>query len=980
MVAKQKQGMAALEEWLQQKYVEYFDDSDQYVNKVELLSSKLTDLLLTNSSSRKYIIYNGKTHYLLNKKFLPNEIKEQLVGGDTNTPEDFVKLIDVYGITTDLKVYYIDTLNNIQYGNMNVEDVNPDLPMPKLNSDSIMGGIIKEALKSTGVTIDESKGITIDNVSKISSLTIDGEKNKVTSLDALSELLNLQELTLKNLTLENLNGIETLGMLNYIYLDNCKITDYSKMANVLKLKYLFFYFPSSMNTADANVQITNFREGMKNATRIDGLEYLYILGNNTDIFWFKDMKNDWGTSGNGKMLEYMTSDLSNLTDVSGLGKLPNNVKTTVKELYLNNHKIGSIESLSGFTGLQNLIIPCNPNLHSLKGLENKKNLLYIAGQQSVVNENVGFESLDGLNGCSSLLYLVLFNNKNLQSISGIKDAKSLSRLLARNCNILSTDGLQGADGLGLDSLLYIDLANNVNLQSVSHISLCDGIKELYLAGCINMIDDEAIGLESTINRCGSKYSIPQKYSLGFSNITTQDISGSDFTDEQLENFRNKTNIKRLRLKNCTSLTNEKINNVLSTMTGLQYLSLEGTSNLLDINFVDYMNLIELDISGTKVTNLSPLNDDSSLKLSSLRLKSTTINSYQILLKNLFNATQAKSASDVDRWNGKYSFDWEGLILTNSGQTVNVPNGITKFSVGNRCQSTTFNLSACENLKSVYLGSPNGKFIMPASLEEINLEVAGTPDLDLSSCTSLHSLSLLQGGDDTWAIRCFSTLPKNNVVNSIEIRRHKLTNLNFLSSFDTNSLTSLVVQGWSESISMNSTLTSLSGIENANELTDLKIRYSVLNNLIGLDRLTNLETLDLQYNKLDSTSEVANIANCTKLTSLTLNNNEISSVGFMSSLTKLTTANLSSNSFSELPDLTNLMVLNMLDISNCKNITDLKPLEKLIKNNITGLKTLNLENCSGIESSNSTTGYSNTELIDKLRKAGCSSITTTGTRL
>ena len=294
--------MAALEEWLQEQYVEYFEDTDQYINKIELLSNRLTDLLLTNSTSRKYIIYEGKTHYLLNKKSLPQEIQDGLVGGDSDKSEDFSKLIDVYGITTDLKVYYVNTLNGTQYGNMDVEDVNPDLYMPKVNNDSVINEVVREALKEAGIEIDETKGITIDNVSKISKLTIDGEKSKVTNIEALSELINLQELTLKNLSLENLTGIETLGMLNYIYFDNCKINDYSKMANVLKLTYLYFYFPPTMTEVDANAQITNLGNGMENATRITGLKHLYILGNNTDIFYFYDRKMDWygGITGFGE--------------------------------------------------------------------------------------------------------------------------------------------------------------------------------------------------------------------------------------------------------------------------------------------------------------------------------------------------------------------------------------------------------------------------------------------------------------------------------------------------------------------------------------------------------------------------------------------------------------------------------------------------------------------------------------------------------
>ena len=652
--AKQKQGMAVLEEWLQEKYVEYYDDSNDYINKVEMLVNHIPDLLLTNSESRKYIIYEGKIHYILNKESLPKEIKDGLIGGDTKETADYSKLIDVYGITQDLKVYYVDTLRETQYGNMNVEDVNPDLYMPKLNSDNKLNGLIKETLSKKGVIVDETKGITIDNASKINELTIDGNEIKgVTSLDTLSELLNLQELTLKNLELENLKGIESLGLLNYLYFDNCKIKDYSQMASVLKLKYLYFYFPNTMNEADSNIQITNFGEGLKNATRIKEFQYLYILGENDKIF-ASAIDKGWDDVGKG-FFKYLDPSLSNLTDISGLEKLPSNMKTSVIELYLNNHKVTSVDSLSDFTGLNNLIIPCNPELHSLAGIENKKNLLYIAGQQPIINTNsegkeiprkdVGFKNLNGLKGCNRLKYLILYNNTNLEDISGIKDSigdksknepvTGLIRLCASNCNILSTSGLEG-NGTGLDDLTYLDLKDNVNLVEVSQINLCDGLCELYLAGCVSMDNTQAVNLEGIIKKCNPKYSIPQKYSLGFSSVTSLDISGSDFKDSDLEDLKGKTNITRLRLQNCTNLSSSKINEVLYTMTNLQYLSLAGVTELNNINFVSSMKLVELDIGEANVTDLSPLNGESSKNLKTLRLKSTVVDNYTDLLTNLCN--------------------------------------------------------------------------------------------------------------------------------------------------------------------------------------------------------------------------------------------------------------------------------------------------------------------------------------------------------
>ena len=135
-------------------------------------------------------------------------------------------------------------------------------------------------------------------------------------------------------------------------------------------------------------------------------------------------------------------------------------------------------------------------------------------------------------------------------------------------------------------------------------------------------------------------------------------------------------------------------------------------------------------------------------------------------------------------------------------------------------------------------------------------------------------------------------------------------------------------------------------------------------------------LDLQDNKIDDASI---LKDCTTINSLTINDNNISDINFIGNLASLVTVNLSSNSFSNLPDFSKLIQLNSLDLSGCPNLSNLSGLDKLIINEKTTLRILNLTNCSAIEGETST-GYSNSDLIAKLTKAGCSSIITTGTRL
>ena len=76
MSAKQKQGMAALEEYLQERYVEYYDEADKYNSKVDLLVAKVPKLFFKNGV-KNYFVYDGKVYYLINKEALPDELKSR---------------------------------------------------------------------------------------------------------------------------------------------------------------------------------------------------------------------------------------------------------------------------------------------------------------------------------------------------------------------------------------------------------------------------------------------------------------------------------------------------------------------------------------------------------------------------------------------------------------------------------------------------------------------------------------------------------------------------------------------------------------------------------------------------------------------------------------------------------------------------------------------------------------------------------------
>ncbi len=121
MSAKQKQGMAVLEEFLQEKYVEHYDSMNSEGNN-KSPAENMIDIYsdwFYRAGSNYYVLKDytykdeeGNTKSdlikirLIRKKNLPIEIREALVGGDAkgldgkeNSDYAYDNLKDVYGVT-----------------------------------------------------------------------------------------------------------------------------------------------------------------------------------------------------------------------------------------------------------------------------------------------------------------------------------------------------------------------------------------------------------------------------------------------------------------------------------------------------------------------------------------------------------------------------------------------------------------------------------------------------------------------------------------------------------------------------------------------------------------------------------------------------------------------------------------------------------------------------------------------------------------
>jgi len=749
--ANMKSGMVALEEWLQQKYVEYYDESSNYAKKPLLLNDKIRNLLLTDGG-KPYIINGGKVYYLLNKTSLPKEVREQLINGNATEYGKYIRLQDVYGITEDLKVYYCDEYGNNTYGQMIVANIDPNTPIGKINNDNNLKAAISDALKNIGISIDEEKGVTIGDVENLNNLEIDGSKyNGLSSISGLGEIKGLRTLTLTNLGnssnyFADLNGIESLPDLYFIYFKNCYISDYSKLSDCWRLQYLYMYLPPAMIEEDANNQVVNLGNGLEHADNLTRLENFGVSGV-TGYF-----ENTYSN------LDVLNDDVkSKLSSITNFEKISSTIKDKIKYMYLDHTSISSIDVLSDFLKIDTLYLAGCRNLTSLTGMENHSNFMYLKAC------SCAFSNFDGVSG-TSLKMLYAQGNTNLTSLSGLNSCDGLWYIYVAGCSITDLSALRNKQ-----SIKQIILSNNATLEDISVISTLNGLELLYLnqITTLNEVQVKSVLADSGIAaKLGKRFLIDGKYAKYFATVSSRiDLSYDylgyyiDNSNSEWINIKNRTSVTELSLKSQTSLNDDDLQATLKTMTGLEYLSLAGT-NIKSLNFLKSVKYLkELDVRGCKfnvdeesgMANLSELNyacskmhtfviDDSNVDLSLLE---TGIN---CVMTNAVNPPSLNNS-----WISVYAYECIGFITCNATFNWDDTTNITKYYARRWLfpGSNDYTVDLSNNLSLTYVYYNYGdKVILPPNLTDYSI-TGGY--FDLSNCASITKLqatpkAAYNGGD------------------------------------------------------------------------------------------------------------------------------------------------------------------------------------------------------------------------------------------
>ena len=956
------QSIAVLEEYMQTEYVKYYDETNEFPNKVELLSNKNSNLFLKDGS-KNYITFNGKIYYLINKQALPDDVKNQLKGGDTNEYGKYIRLQDVYGITSDLKVYYCKSGSENIMGNAEDLQIDPETPLNKINNNAELKSAISSALAEIGITVGE-KGVTVGNVTNLKSLTLDGTKSNITNLNGISELIVLQELTLKNLTIPNLDGIESCNMLKQVYFINSKLTasnGYEKLGTVLDLQKLFLKFDRNFTEADSNGQIEKLSLGLSNATNLNKLEYFGIFGTEELI----NTRNEFSYDGTNGKYSYSSNVENNVTDISSLDKVANNIKSSIKVIYMNNNRISSIEGLKNFSSIEELDIMNNRSLINLTGLEDHSTIKYLIAQ------NTAIETIEGLTGCNNI-ESAIFNTSNIKGLNGLASEK-LNLLDVKNSKITDIESLRQSK-----NLTYLQLENNKDLNKIDSIKVCSKINNLYLSGNTSLDETvlSSVEFQNIIKQCGINYSLDGKYGLLFLNQEKVDLTNSNLTNGELELLRGKNNIKGIKLTGNPNLSNTKIEEILATLTNLECVSLYNVSQATSLEFVKKLTkLVELDLRGTNVVDLSVLENlanSNKLTIGCLILDKGDVATFQ---KTISVVSESYTSS-------QYSFNGDvhkpaGFIYNNKDGLKNFAKctDITKFRAYNVVYSNVtgvfLDLSNCKDLTNVATRAYDVKLKLPKTLQYYGCENPNTPDL--SDNTSLLEFGSSYSGANIDIDQVLENLKYNNVLTSFVVGRGSgneiINNLHYLKNKSLNAI------NFDELYS----LKKINIQEEVNNITYLSL-YNCSNyeDISTFGNLTNLQVLNLYKTKVSS---LDGISQNVFLQELNISDTLVNSLEPLTNITTMQNLECSNAKLSNLKGIENMNNMTDLNVSN-NSISNLYYLSKLLEKGNIKLNNLNLannllENNSNISIDGATLNINNIEIIENLYKAGLRNIDISG---
>ena len=419
--------------------------------------------------------------------------------------------------------------------------------------------------------------------------------SNITSLEDLVFFPNLTELSIGNLTLNNLDGIEYCQKLSYFAIGiGSKIEDFSALSKLSRL--------TRVNSTSC-INLDNLIEAVKN-NPINEFG-VYVLKNTSNM-------KKVGELNNLKILSI--SSENNISKMEGISNLKQ-----LKSLSIINSKISKIEGIENLSELT-LIDLRNNDIKKFTILSKnaKLNNIDLRSNPNLISDRNQYssEQLDDINKIGLILdnngtiYLdadkmQLFNNytklnltnQNLTNLNCLKGMTGLTQLTLEHNNLLLEDEKDKRILKSMTKLETISLSYNFNLKDISVLNEMKSLKTVQIVSCnlnLNQIQDIINNITIfttqetilTIVDCNNKENI-ENISLSLADIGT------------LPDFSVFKNLKKLSLGCLRAKENLNIE-VISNCKKLENLTIGCSVHDKNIDFNGFNNLKNLNLNNVNL--------------------------------------------------------------------------------------------------------------------------------------------------------------------------------------------------------------------------------------------------------------------------------------------------------------------------------------------------------------------------------------------
>ena len=821
--------------------------------------------------------------------------------GDTITPDQMATLTQLEARHVNIRVLTgLEHATNLTFLGLydnSIADISPLAGLTNLTSLSLWDNSISDISPLAGLTQLTTLELVHNSISDISPLagltqltTLNLVDNSISDISPLARLTQLTTLNLVDNSISDLSPLVTnagLGAGDTVYVSKNPLSPTSVNTHIpaLRSREVTVNFRGlAVNIPDPNLRAaieaelgkapgdTITTDDMANLTRLSAL--------------FANISDLTGLEGatNLTELELGGNSISDISPLKGL--------TNLTELYLSDNSISDISPLAGLNNLTELYLGGNSifDISPLAGLTNLTELYLSDNSISDISPLAGLNNLTELflanNSISDISPLAGLNNLTRLSLdyNPISDISALSGLI--NLIWLSLLGNSISDlsplvantGLGQGDAIIVN-GNPLNNAAINiHIpALVDRRVTVHFDKPFDKpVDIPDSNLRTAIEKDLGKASGAPITTEDMRRLIDLEASNASITD--LTGLEHATNLTQLELSD-NSISDISPLAGLNNLTEL-YLSDNSISDISPLAGLN--NLIWLDLNNNSISDLSPLADNTGLGSGDVVLvKGNPLNNAAI-------NTHIPALVDRRVRVGRVGFDKP------FDKPVDIPNSNLRTAIEKDLGKASDAPITTEDMKSLYeLEAPNASITDLTGLEHATsltwLILNNNSISDISPLKGLTNLVRLDLNNNS--ISDLSPLVANtglgegdlvevseNPLNPVSINAHiptlelrgvrvdfdKPVNIipdsnlrtaieKALGKASGAPITTEDMKSLYELEAPNASITDLTGLEHATNLTLLELGNNFISDISPLKRLTNLTRLDLHNNSISDLS-------------------------------------------------------------------------------------------------------------------------------